>query len=166
MINYSRNDLKLNQVSQDTADKIKALMATNEKGEYVKKIDNHIIENMFNGGMAGLAKSAESIGDEHLTAFVQGFANAYGFGKVAPTEKKVFVKNNKQKKSEISKKPDDKSNENKAETTKQPNNQSNEKNTTQEEREAVRNEVNEVGSKIVSKDKNEKQISKPTDKSR
>lgn len=166
LIDYSRNDLKLNQVSQDTADKIKALMATNEKGEYVTKVNNHTIENMFNGGMEGLAKSAQSIGDEHLTAFVQGFASAYGFSKVAPTQEKVFDKN-AEKQPNLAEKIDNLTqivaNQSKENSQEKQSKKSSE--ITQDEMNAIKEETNKVGNEVLNKGKKpkDKNISKPTD---
>ena len=91
-IDFSSKNLDRNQISSELQEQFRKATATNEKGEYIDRVNHHNIERMFDGGFEKLAKSAESIGDEHLSAFVQGFASAYGFGRVQDTNEKVKAK--------------------------------------------------------------------------
>ena len=166
LISVSQKELSVNQISDETARNWNELMRKNEKGEYVTKVNNHTIENMFNGGMEGLAKSAQSIGDEHLTAFVQGFASAYGFSKVAPTQEKVFDKN-AEKQPNLAEKIDNLTqtvaNQSKENSQEKQSKKSSE--ITQDEMNAIKEETNKVGNEVLNKGKKpkDKNISKPTD---
>ena len=135
-IDFSSKNLDRNQISPELQEQFRKATATNEKGEYIDRVNHHNIERMFDGGFEKLAKSAESIGDEHLSAFVQGFASAYGFGRVQDTNEKVKAKT----------KPDNQMQQDIADIKK----------------DAVK-AAKEVFSK--GKGKNEKTISKATDKS-
>lgn len=166
LISVSQKELSVNQISDETARNWNELMRKNEKGEYVTKVNNHTLENMFNGGMEGLAKSAQSIGDEHLTAFVQGFASAYGFSKVAPTQEKVFDKN-AEKQPNLAEKIDNLTqtvaNQSKENSQEKQSKKSSE--ITQDEMNAIKEETNKVGNEVLNKGKKpkDKNISKPTD---
>lgn len=159
LISVSQKELSVNQISDETARNWNELMQKNEKGEYVTKVNNHTIENMFNGGMEGLVKSAQSIGDEHLTAFVQGFASAYGFSKVAPTQEKVFDKN-AEKQPNLAQTVANQSKENSQEKQSKKSSE-----ITQDEMNAIKEETNKVGNEVLNKGKKpkDKNISKPTD---
>ena len=144
-IDFSSKNLDRNQISPELQEQFRKATATNEKGEYIDRVNHHNIERMFDGGFEKLAKSAESIGDEHLSAFVQGFANAYGFGRVQDTSEKVKVNTNPEKS-----------------PTKE---QSSSK--IRQDIENIKKDTIEAAKKVLdkSKGKNEKTISKATDKS-
>lgn len=144
-IDFSSKNLDRNQISPELQEQFRKATATNEKGEYIDRVNHHNIERMFDGGFEKLAKSAESIGDEHLSAFVQGFANAYGFGRVQDTSEKVKVNANPEKS-----------------PTKE---QSSSK--IRQDIENIKKDTIEAAKKVLdkSKGKNEKTISKATDKS-
>lgn len=182
LVDFSSKDLNRNQVSDELQNHTSDIGKKDINGHYEKKIDNHTMERIFDGGLSGAVKTAESIGDEHLEAFVKGFAQAYGFNTISPTEKEVFVEDKEQDKGKENEQKSEKSSEKTAETTTdKSDDKSNEKsektadNTQDKTQKSQDNEISvasvmEEQSRVASKfkkgkGKKEREISKPTDKS-
>lgn len=104
LLQVSSQDLNVPHLNEDDKRIFSNALEKEKNGQYKTKVNPKAFERMFDNGLNGLAKTAESIGDENINAFVKGFANAYGFDRNL-SQDSLFTKTNENNKNQTKEKP-------------------------------------------------------------